>query len=260
MAVVSMFVFITATQAPRSSAQTERETPHAVASPVPGAAATAIPTPKEKVLKTGAPSLPVSLTVIENGVIINNQIVGGQIVINGPAYEYTDQMVAASKGEVVPRSLSEIACWSGGGLPGSNAENTPPRPIPSNPKQKVPPRFTSYCYGHSWIYDAVFNLLRTLTPGTNVILQVTTENGYIYAYQLINSFHVPKGQLSNDPRVIDDVVNRMVLVSCYRPDGYPKNRDTTDNVVGIWRMTNVLDRPWIADIVVKVPHGAARAE
>jgi hypothetical protein len=127
--------------------------------------------------------------------------------------------------------------------------------------------FTSYCYGHSWTTDAVFNLLITLTPGTSVILQVTTENGYIYAYELEDSFHVLKGQLGNDPRVVQDVVNRMVTVSCYRPDGYPPNQATVDNIVGIWKMFAVLDRPWSStptpdtEIGVKVPpHGAARAE
>jgi hypothetical protein len=271
-----VYALITAFQAPQPAAQTVRETPHAVASPEPSATATAIPTPKETVLKTGAPSLPVNLTVIENGAIVNNQVVGGQVIINGPAYGYTDQMVEASsgivdtpngpkmiakpKGEVLPRNLAAIACWTGGGLPGSNPDNTPPRQTPSDPKQPVAPRFTSYCYGHSWINDAVFNLLRTLTPGTNVILQVTTENGYIYAYQLTDSFHVRKGLLGNDPRVTDDVVNRMVTVSCYRPDGYPAGNATVDNIVGIWKMTTVLDRPWSAKIGVKIPHGAAHVE
>ena len=216
--------------------------------------------PKDTPLKTGPPSLPVSLAVIQNGSIVNNQVVGGQVVIQGSAYEYTNQMVKASKNEVLPRNLNEIACWSGGGLPGSNPDNTPPRPTPSDAKQAVAPRFTSYCYGHSWIYDAVFNLLRTLTPGTNVILQVTTVNGNIYAYQLLDSFHVLKGQLGNDPRVVEDVVNRMVTVSCYRPDGYPTGNATVDNIVGIWQMKTVLERPWTSKIGVKIPHGAAHAE
>lgn len=253
-----MITLITVFMTPQPSAPTVRETPQPVVSPAPSA--TAVP-PKDEALKTGPPSLPASLTVIQNGRIAKNQVVGGQVIIEGPAYEYTDQMVKGSKNEVVPRNLTDIACWSGGGLPGSNQSNTPPRPASSNA-----PQFTSYCYGHSWVSNAVFNSLRSLTPGTSVILQVTTANGYIYAYELLSSFHVPKGQLGNDPRVVQDVVNRMVTVSCYRPDGYPPNQATVDNIVGIWQMTAVLDHPWSEtlppdeEMGVKVPRGAVRAE
>ncbi len=59
----------------------------------------------------------------------------------------------------------------------------------------------------------------------------------------------------------------MVTVSCYRPDGYDPKKATTDNVVGIWKMAAVLDRPWSQTLpsdgkigVNVAPHGAALAE
>lgn len=215
----------------------------------------------------GPPSLPASIAVVKGGTIIDHQIVGGEVIIQGSAYEYTDQMVAESDGDVKPRSTEEIACWSGGGLPGSNPQNTPPRPTTGDPNEVVAPRFTSYCYGHSGVEYAVFNLMRTLEPGTNVILQLTTQNGDIYAYELLSSFHVDKGLLGNDPRVTEDVVDRLVTVSCYRPDGYPVDQRTVDNIVGIWRMAEVLGSTWIQELPpeekksgVNEHVGVARAE
>ena len=241
--VVAGVISLVAT--PRPSAPLILVTPTPLASPEPSVTATSTPTPSP-VIKIGPPSAPVSLAVIKGGTIIDNQIIGGSVIIQGSISEYTNGMVANNHGVVTPAKLNDIAWWSGGGEPGATLANAPPRPVPSNPNEKVAPRFTTYAYGHSWIKDAIFNLLRTLEPGPGVILQVTTADGHQYAYQLISSFHVAKTQLGNDPRVIEDVVNRFVTISCYRPDGYPANQGTVDNMVGIWQMTTVLARPWSA--------------
>lgn len=235
--------------APRPPAPLTLVTPTPLASPEPSVTATSTPTPSP-VIKIGPPSAPVSLAVIKGGTIIDSQIIGGSVIIQGSISEYTNRMVANNHGVVTPATLNDIAWWSGGGEPGATPANTPPRPVPSNPNEKVAPRFTTYSYGHSWIEDAIFNLLRTLEPGPGVILQVTTADGHQYAYQLISSFHVAKTQLGNDPRVNEDVVNRFVTISCYRPDGYPANQGTVDNMVGIWQMTTVLTRPWSASVSV----------
>jgi hypothetical protein len=239
-------------------------TTHPTASPEPSVTATPTPNPDSGIV-TGPPSAPVHLAVIKEGTIVNNQVIGGDVIIQGSISEYTNQMVADNGGIVTPATMNEIAWWSGGGEPGANPTNTPP--AQSTQSGTVAPRFTSYVYGHSWIEDAIFNLLRTLEPGSDVILQVTTANGYIYAYELTDSFHVAKKELGNDPRVTEDVVNRFVTISCYRPDGYPDNAATVDNIVGIWQMTAVLSASWAKElppdeekIGVEVHVGVAHAE
>jgi hypothetical protein len=249
LVVVAVAWVIFLVTAPQPSAPLTMVTPTPLASPEPSVTATPTPTPTptpapSPVIKIGPPSAPVSLAVVKGGTIIDSQIIGGNVIIQGSISEYTNEMVANNHGVVTPAKLNDIAWWSGGGEPGVTPANTPPRPVPSNPNEKVAPRFTTYAYGHSWIKDAIFNLLRTLEPGPSVMLQVTTADGHQYAYQLISSFHVAKTQLGNDPRVNEDVVNRFVTISCYRPDGYPANQGTVDNMVGIWQMTTVLARPW----------------
>lgn len=137
--------------------------------------------------------------------------------ISGPITEYTDAMLV--NGAVEPATMDMIAWYSGipGGILSENATNT------------------AYLYGHSWIYDAIFNNVRKMTPGCEVIL--TTGNGETLTYVMTEStFSVMKSELPYDPRIIEAKAGRLVLVSCYRPDGYDPNSGTVENVVAILQL------------------------
>ena len=150
------------------------------------------------------------------------------VVTRAPVYGYTDAMVKETKGEVVPSTLDNVAYWSGGGRPGATRANTD---APS-PELFY---FTTFLYGHSWIHDAVFNELRkesSVPIGCTVILWMS--DGGKYTYQTTDRLDpIEKGHLFEDLDVNNDTVGRLVLISCYRPDGYPDGLATTQNIVVI---------------------------
>lgn len=122
-------------------------------------------------------------------------------------------------GAVEPAEMDTISWYSGipGGILSRFATNT------------------VYVYGHSWIVDAIFNNVRKMTPGCEVI--ITTQNGETLTYVMTEEvFSVMKSELSSDPRVTKAQAGRLVLVSCYRPDGYDPNAATVENVVAVLQL------------------------
>jgi LPXTG-site transpeptidase (sortase) family protein len=123
---------------------------------------------------------------------------------------YTPAEVAAHGGAVKPSSLWDVAWWTGGGTPGSHAENT------------------VYLYGHTWKEPAVFNRVKELDPGDTVY--VTTRTGRL-RYVVDSSFTVLKTDLTKTPTVAAAVPGRLLLLACYRETG--REEQTTRNVVVI---------------------------
>lgn len=121
---------------------------------------------------------------------------------------YTPAQVAASGGAVNPSTLWTVAWWTGGGRPGSDADNT------------------VYLYGHTWKEPAVFNHLKDLEPRAEVF--VTTRNGRL-RYVVDSSFTVLKKDLDNHPAVVAVQPGHLLLIGCYRKTG--REDSTTRNVV-----------------------------
>jgi sortase (surface protein transpeptidase) len=121
---------------------------------------------------------------------------------------YTDAQVAAAGGVVHPATLWEVAWWSGGGMPGSHADNT------------------VYLYGHTWKEPAVFNRIIQLARGDAVF--VTTSSGRL-EYVVDSRTILPKTALASDPGVRAAVPGRLLLIGCYRRTG--REQATTQNVV-----------------------------
>lgn len=137
--------------------------------------------------------------------------------ISGPVTEYTEAMLV--DGAVEPATMDMIAWYSGipGGILSEAATNT------------------NYVYGHSWTQPAIFNDVRKMTPGCEVI--ITTGNGETLTYVMTEpTFPVLKSDLPYDPRINEVKAGRLVLVSCYRPDGYDPNSGTVENVVAILQL------------------------
>ncbi len=137
--------------------------------------------------------------------------------ISGPITEYTEAMLV--DGAVEPATMDTISWYTGipGGILSAAATNT------------------NYVYGHSWIEPAIFNGVRQMTPGCEVI--ITTGNGETLTYVMTEPvFSVLKPELSTDPRVTEAKAGRLVLVSCYRPDGYNPNAATVENVVAVLQL------------------------
>jgi hypothetical protein len=121
---------------------------------------------------------------------------------------FTPAEVAARGGAVEPSSLWEVAWWTGGGAPGSHADNT------------------VYLYGHTWRDPAVFNRVKELERGASVF--VTTRAGRL-RYVVEGTFTVAKSDLVDHPDVRAARPGRLVLIGCYRETG--RERYTTRNVV-----------------------------
>jgi LPXTG-site transpeptidase (sortase) family protein len=123
---------------------------------------------------------------------------------------YTPEEVEANAGAVKPSSLWQVAWWTGGGTPGSHADNT------------------VYLYGHTWKEPAVFNDIKYLEKGDAVY--VTTRTGRL-RYVVDGSFTVPKTDLTKTPTVAAAIPGRLLLLGCYRETG--REETTTRNVVVI---------------------------
>lgn len=121
---------------------------------------------------------------------------------------YTDEDVASAGGAVRPPDLWTVSWWTGGGTPGTDADNT------------------VYLYGHTWREPAVFNGVKDLVPGDSVV--VTTQTGRV-TYRVERSFLVDKPELPDNPAVTEVVAGRLLLLGCYRETG--DERSTTQNVV-----------------------------
>ncbi|MEP7205226.1 MAG: class F sortase [Candidatus Saccharibacteria bacterium] len=130
-----------------------------------------------------------------------------RIGLNASIEQYTDQMVK-SEGGVDPPKLDTVSWWTGGGTPGSNANNT------------------VYLYGHTWKEPAVFNRIKELKPGDYIF--VTTSNGRL-RYKVETSYRVAKPELMTDSRVTAAKPGRLLLLTCWRATG--KELTTTKNIV-----------------------------
>jgi len=162
----------------------------------PGSAQVATPAITPTATSPGVPeAAPVSLAIPAIG-------------LRAAVTEYPDAMVAAHGGAVNPESLTDVSWWSGGGTPGADS------------------RHTVYLYGHTWREPAVFNDLKQLTPGAEVLL--TTSTG-VLRYVVDRCFTVPKPSFPFHVEVTRDAPGRLLLVGCYRETGL--ELATTQNVV-----------------------------
>ena len=121
---------------------------------------------------------------------------------------YTAADVRRNGGVVKPPTLCDVSWWTGGGMPGTAAQNT------------------VYLYGHTWKEPAVFNRLKDLELGNEVY--VTTARGRL-RYVVEGSFTVPKPGLPTNKAVVAAVPGRLVLIGCYRETGHEDH--TTRNIV-----------------------------
>lgn len=206
--VSAVTVFYAVTAAPTTSAEPlPTTTPRVMVSPPP----VAPPTTAPPVTPTPTPQPAEPWTF--QGAWLEIPCVG----ISGPITEYTAAMLV--DGAVEPATMDTISWYSGipGGILSGAATNT------------------NYVYGHSWINPAIFNGVRRMTPGCEAI--ITTENGETLTYVMNEPvFPVMKPELSTDPRVTEAKAGRLVLVSCYRPDGYNPNAPTVENVVAVLQL------------------------
>lgn len=127
--------------------------------------------------------------------------------IDAESEVYTNEMVAESGG-VNPTASDIVSWWSGGGMPGDDADNT------------------VYIYGHTWTGPAVFNTLKQVENGAPIA--ITTSNGDV-TYMVQDKFTVAKPDLSADPRVNEVMPGRLVLIACWRETG--NEPTTTHNLV-----------------------------
>jgi hypothetical protein len=138
--------------------------------------------------------------------------------VDGEISEYTKDMLV--DGAVKPPAMDTISWYSGieGGTLSSTATNT------------------TYLYGHSWIHPAAFNGVRKMVPGNTVIITTPTETLTYVMEEPV--FTVSKPELKYDAEVTKAEKGRLVLVSCYRPDGYDPAAPTKENVVAVLQLVN----------------------
>lgn len=142
------------------------------------------------------------------------------IGVNGEISEYTQADAVRDDG-VDPATLEMISWYSGieGGILSASATNT------------------TYLYGHSSVEAAVFNDIRLMQPGAMAV--IVNGSGETLTYVMTEpTFTVNKSELSSDTRVTEPKAGRLVLVSCYRPDGYDPESATTENVVAILQLVS----------------------
>jgi sortase (surface protein transpeptidase) len=130
------------------------------------------------------------------------------IALRAAVTPYTAAEVAASGGVVEPATLWTVSWWTGGGTPGSHADNT------------------VYLYGHTWREPAVFNRIKELEPGESVF--VATRTGRL-RYVVDQVFTVGKAEVGDHPTVVARSPGRLLLLGCYRETG--REERTTRNVV-----------------------------
>jgi len=138
------------------------------------------------------------------------------IGLDGAVSEYSQRMID-DRGGFDPPELSTIS-WDTtivGGLPGTDSTNT------------------VYLYGHSWVDTAVFNGLREMQAGD--IAGIDTATGTL-CYVTQKTLTLPKSEYKNNDEMTDAIPNRLVLVSCYRPDGYDPNSATVKNVIAVLQL------------------------
>ena len=128
---------------------------------------------------------------------------------------------------ISPRDAWSIAWWPGGGQPGATPENTSEKP-----GELV---FTTYLYGHSGDIPAVFNDLKDLEVDDEIVLE-TTSGTYRYGVEFL--LVIPKPDLSQDSRLVEDVPGRLVLISCWRGPDHKKGESTTENVVAVAQLSS----------------------
>lgn len=135
--------------------------------------------------------------------------------IKGKIIEYTAEQAKAAGG-VDPDRMDQIAWYSG--VPGGTLAATAPN--------------TLYLYGHSNVGPAVFNDLRKLKPGATAV--VRNDCGQTVTFTMTEPvFTIGKPDLVSDPRITHAEAGRLLLISCYRPDGYDPQAVTVDNVVAV---------------------------
>ncbi len=179
-------------------------TPVAVPSPTP-AAPIGLPAPSRTPSPTPTPEcLPTSGTLRVPSVDIKGKII-----------EYTAKQAKAAGG-VDPDRMDQIAWYSGvpGGTLSATATNT------------------LYLYGHSNVGPAVFNDLRKLKPRATAV--VRNDCGQTVTFTMTEPvFTIRKPDLVSDPRITHAEAGRLLLISCYRPDGYDPQAVTVENVVAV---------------------------
>lgn len=143
------------------------------------------------------------------------------IEVKADVLEYTNEMVEKSNGSVNPDYMNEVAWWSGGGKPLISETDKPDNPEVVD--------FTVYLYGHSSNNDdrkVVFDDLDLLMIGDQIFLD--TEAGQ-FVYVVDNVFILEKADFTSDPRVLEDIPGRLLLISCWR--SWSGAAPTTENVV-----------------------------
>lgn len=137
-----------------------------------------------------------------------------QIDLTASIEPYTAADVAAAGGAVRPPDLWTVSWWTGGGTPGTDADNT------------------VYLYGHTWREPAVLNRVGELVAGDEIV--VTTVEGRL-TYTVEDVFTVDKPELPDNPAVTAVVPGRLLLIGCHRETG--DEQTTTRNVVVQARLT-----------------------
>jgi len=97
---------------------------------------------------------------------------------------------------------------------------------------------TIYLYGHWWIEPAVFNDVWKLQPGAAASITSTAADGSVEVLDFVMNeptFTVMKPDFDSDARVTPVDRCRLVVVSCYRPDGYDPQSKTVESVVAIFQ-------------------------
>lgn len=92
---------------------------------------------------------------------------------------------------------------------------------------------TVYLYGHSAVESAVFNDLKDMAPGA--VASVDTANGRL-CYVEQKALQLNKSEYKNNDELTNAIPNRLVLVSCYRPDDYDPNAATVQNIVVVMQL------------------------
>lgn len=140
--------------------------------------------------------------------------------VRGSVSRYTRDMIQAAGG-YDPQPWETTIAWDEtitGGMPGTDSTNT------------------TYLYAHSHPTEsAPFNNLKNIQVGDAAA--VVTANGRL-CYEVQYMYDVPKSDYATDLVSGEIVPGRLILVTCYRPDGYDPNLATTNNWIVILQLNN----------------------